>query len=295
MKRLKRLDTASDRIVYWFLVMSLVLFTALMLYPFLYVLSMSVSDGAEVVAKSIILLPKGFSLDAYKQLFETKTLITSYSNTIYYTVVGTAINLVATVLFAYSLSRKQFFMRNFLMVYMTITMFFSGGMIPMFILIKDLRLYNTRWALLLPGAISVYNCIIARTFFQSLPEEILESSRLDGANDVQALLRVVLPLSMPIIAVLSLYYAVGHWNAYFNALLYVPSVSLQPVQLLLRRIVIQYSNDLAGDNIIDVGKVYVIEKMRYAVIIVTMLPIVCVYPFLQRFFMKGVMIGALKS
>lgn len=292
---MKRLDTASDRIVYWFLVMSLVLFTALMLYPFLYVLSMSVSDGAEVVAKSIILLPKGFSLDAYKQLFETKTLITSYSNTIYYTVVGTAINLVATVLFAYSLSRKQFFMRNFLMVYMTITMFFSGGMIPMFILIKDLRLYNTRWALLLPGAISVYNCIIARTFFQSLPEEILESSRLDGANDVQALLRVVLPLSMPIIAVLSLYYAVGHWNAYFNALLYVPSVSLQPVQLLLRRIVIQYSNDLAGDNIIDVGKVYVIEKMRYAVIIVTMLPIVCVYPFLQRFFMKGVMIGALKS
>lgn len=273
----------------------LMIFTAAMLYPFLYVLSMSISEAAHVIAKDIVLLPRGFSLDAYEMLLETPSLSIAYGNTVLYTVAGTAINLFMTITYAYPLSRRQFFLRNPLMLYMTVTMFFGGGMIPMFILVKNLGLYNTRWALLLPGAISAFNCIIARTFFQGLPEELAESGKLEGANDLRILVSIMLPLSMPVVAVLSLYYAVGHWNAYFNAMLYVPSARLQPLQLLLRRILIQFSNDLAPDAQVDIGKVYIIEKMRYAVIIVTMLPIVCVYPFLQRYFMKGVMIGALKS
>lgn len=277
------------------LVVFLLIFTAAMLYPFLYVLSMSISEASHVIAKDIVLLPRGFSLDAYEMLLQTPTLSIAYGNTVLYTVAGTAINLFMTITYAYPLSRRQFFLRNPLMLYMTITMFFGGGMIPMFILIKNLGLYNTRWALLLPGAISAFNCIIARTFFQSLPEELAESGKLEGANDLHILASIMLPLSMPVVAVLALYYAVGHWNAYFNAMLYVPSTRLQPLQLLLRRILIQFSNDLAPDAQVDIGKVYIIEKMRYAVIIVTMLPIVCVYPFLQRYFMKGVMIGALKS
>jgi putative aldouronate transport system permease protein len=286
---------ATERAAMGGLAAFLVFFSAAMLYPFLYVLSMSISEASHVIARDIILLPKGFSLDAYRMLLETPTLLTSYSNTLFYTVAGTAINLLLTVSFAYPLSRRAFFLRNPLMLFMTVTMFFGGGLIPSFILIKNLGMYNTRWALLLPGGISAFNAIIARAFFQNLPEELAESAKIEGANDLRVLGSVMLPLSMPILSVLLLYYAVGHWNAYFNAMLYLPSASLQPVQLLLRRILIQLSNDLAPDAQVDIGKVYIIEKMRYAVIIVTMLPIVCVYPFLQRYFMKGVMIGALKS
>jgi len=284
-----------ERLARCVLVLSLLLFTAVTLYPFLYVVSMSVSDVIHVVAKDVYFLPKGFSFDGYEMLVQNKTLWTSYGNTIYYTLVGTAINIVLTVSLAYPLSRSHFFARNPIMMFITFTMFFSGGMVPMFILVNNLGIYNTRWALLLPGAINTFNCIVARTFFQSLPEELAESARLEGANDIRILISIMLPLSMPIIAVLALYYAVSHWNTYFNALLYLPNTKLQPLQVFLMRILIQYSDDLGADMQTGLDRVSIVEKMRYCVIIVSILPIICVYPFLQKYFVKGVMIGALKS
>jgi len=277
------------------LVAYLVLVAFVTLYPFIYVISMSVSDAEHVITRNVIFLPKGINFNAYEFLLQNKMLWTSYGNTIFYTVFGTAINIFMTLTLAYSLSRRTFFLRNPIMMFVTFTMFFNGGMIPNFILMRNLNIYNTRWVMLLPGAISAYNCIIARTFFQSIPDELVESAKICGINDIHILYSIVLPLSMPLISVLTLFYAVGHWNTYFSALIYLPSVKLQPLQVFLVRILIQNSEDLAADMHAGFERTAILEKMRYAAIIVTVLPIICVYPFLQRYFVKGVMLGALKS
>lgn len=268
----------------------------LMLYPFVYTFSMSISSPIYAVQNAIILLPKGFSTESYKLVFADEEVWQSYYNTLWYTGVGTLVNVVLTTISAYPLSKKRFFLRNKLMVFVAITMFFSGGLIPSFILISQLGLYNTRWAVILPSAISAWNLILARTFFESIPDSLEEAAILDGASQFKILLRVYIPLSMPIIAVLILFYAVGHWNSYFSALLYLPNKDLQPIQLYLRKVLTMANNEIIGNQMaIGYERSLATMQLKYTVVIVTILPIICVYPFLQRYFVKGIMIGAIKG
>ena len=227
-------------------------------------------------------------------VFKNDSIWRSFGNSILYTTVGTAINVVCSAMCAYPLSRKDFYGRGFFTLFVAVTMFISGGMIPSYLVVNQLRLINTMWAIVLPGAISTYNMIIMRTFFQNLPVSLQESAYLDGANDITILFKVVLPLSMPIIATMTLFYAVGHWNSYFNAMIYLNSKSKFPLQVLLREIVVagnmaDESSDLTSNiNIIAIN-------FKYAVIVITVVPILVVYPFLQKHFTKGVMIGAIKG
>ncbi|MCU6710193.1 carbohydrate ABC transporter permease [Paenibacillus sp. J5C_2022] len=273
----------------------MVLIILITLYPIIFVASSSISNPVSVLNEEVWLFPQGFSLEAYKQIFQNKMIWTSYYNTVWYTIVGTTINVTFTVMAAYALSRRSFFARNQIMFIIAFTMFFGGGIIPNFILINNLGLYDTRWAMVLPNAISAWNLIIARTYYQGIPEEIVESAKIDGANDLKIMYKIMVPISMPIIAVLTLFYAVTHWNAFFNAMLYLPSPELQPLQLYLMKILVQLSSEIsevAGESVVDSLPPL---QLRYALIMVTILPIISVYPFLQKYFVKGVMIGAIKG
>ena len=265
------------------------------LYPFIYVLSMSISDPIYAIKQEIWLLPKGFSLGAYKMCFENPDIWNSYYNTIWYAVVGTCINILMTIIAAYPLSRRTFFAKDFFMMGIAFTMFFGGGLIPAFLLIKNLGLYNTRWAMVIPGAVGAYYIIIARTYFETIPESLQESAKIDGANDITILFRIFIPLCKPIIAVLILFYAVGHWNSYFSALIYLPNVKLQPLQLYLVKILIQNQMSMMSGMTDQYERTLYAVQLKYAAIIVSILPIICTYPFLQKYFVKGVMIGAIKQ
>jgi putative aldouronate transport system permease protein len=274
----------------------LTLVTVSTLYPFIYILSMSVSEQRAVMAREVWLLPKGFSLASYYLVFENKEIWQAYGNTLWNTVVGTGINLLLTVMGAYALSRKEFAVRNSIMFYIAITMFFSGGLIPSFLLVNNLGLYNTRWAMVIPGAVNAWNLIIARTYFQSsLPDSLPESAKMDGCTDFGILFRIVLPVSLPIIAVLTVFYSVGHWNAWFNALLYLSDETLHPLQLYLRKILIMNSPDMLQGMEDAFERVAYAVQLKYASIIVATLPILCIYPFVQQYFVKGVMLGAIKE
>ncbi len=268
-------------------------------YPFLYVLSTSVSDPMAVMRNEVFLWPKGFSLGGYQTVFKEPTIWQSYYNTIWYTAVGTLLNLVFTILAAYPLSKKRFFARNFFTFVFVFTMFFGGGLIPSFILVVKLGLYATRWAIVLPALLSTYNIIICRTFFQGLPEDLFECARMEGAGEWRVVWSLVLPLSAPIIAVLALFYGIGHWNSFFSALLYLPEAKLQPIQLYLRRVLIQSSPETLMKFGADTGEtaraIKALLQVKYAIIVVAVFPIAVMYPFLQKYFVKGVMIGALKG
>lgn len=263
-------------------------------YPFIYVLSMSISDPKHLLDGSIWLYPKGFSLGSYERLFQNPEIWIDYYNTIFYTVSGTAISVVVTCMAAYPLARRVFFLRKPMMMMIVLSMFFSGGLIPMFLLIKELGIYNTRWAIILPAAASAFLVIVARTFFQGISEDLHDSAKLDGANDIQMLMRVVVPLSKPIIAVLSLFYAVAQWNSFFPAMLYLPDSKLQPISLYLIKIVMHDSKELLHDIPSQSMETYSIQ-LKYSVIMVVVTPILFIYPFLQKHFVKGVMIGSLKE
>ena len=265
------------------------------LYPFIYVVSMSVSDPLSVIRQEIWLLPKGFNLGTYKLVAENRMLWVAYYNTIWYAVVGTVLSMVFTLTMAYPLSQKNFILRRPLMLLTTFTMFFSGGMISLFILVSKLKLYNTRWAIVLPALVSTWNLFVTRTFFEGIPESLIESCKLDGATDIQVFISIILPLSMPIVAVMGLFYAVGYWNSYFSALLYLPNVKLQPLQLFLMKILIQDAELLAGDTQLGLERSVQVSQLKYAAIVITALPILMVYPFIQKHFVKGVMIGAIKA
>ncbi len=282
-----------DKIIIFFLL----IISVITLYPFIYIISMSISDADAVLAQEVWLLPKGFSLGSYHMVFENSAIWMSYGNTLWYTLVGTIINLIFTLMGAYALSRREFFARDGIMIYVAITMFFSGGLIPTFILVNNLGLYNTRWAMVLPGAISAWNLIVARTYFQSsIPDSLPESAKLDGCNDIGIFIKIILPLSTPIIAVLIIFYGVGHWNAWFNAVLYLSDSTLHPLQLFLRKILLMNSPDLLEEGMDDAFErlAYAIQ-LKYASIIVSTLPIICIYPFVQKYFVKGVMLGAIKE
>lgn len=265
----------------------------IMLYPLWFVVVASFSDPKLFIQhKGIQLWPTGFSTMAYRAILNYKMIFISYKNTIFYVLVGTSLNLVMTILGAYGLSRRNVMLQNAIMLLITFTMFFGGGLIPNFLLIKSLGLYNTRAALIIPGAISVMNLIIMRTSFQSIPATLEESAEIDGANDFLILWRIILPLSLPVIAVMVLYYGVSHWNSWFDAMVYLQERALYPLQLILREILITNSTEA-----IAVGEdgEQIAETIKYATIVVATLPILCIYPFLQKYFVKGVMIGAIKG
>jgi putative aldouronate transport system permease protein len=272
-----------------------VIFTVFVtLYPFVFIASSSISNAGAVTRMEVWLLPKGINFDAYRRVFRDAQLWVSYRNTIWYVLVGTIVNLIMTTLLAYPLSRRRFQGRRFLMIAITFTMFFSGGMVPSFILVRSLGLINTRWALVIPSAISTYNLIVTRTFFEGIPESLHEMATIDGAGEFRIFIQIFLPLSMPILATLVLFYAVGHWNTYFNAMLYLSREALYPLQIFLRKILLQYeANDMVLDIQIDRNDIS--RTIRYATIMISTLPIICVYPFLQKYFVKGVMIGAIKG
>lgn len=267
--------------------------------PLLNVIASSFSSPSAVVTGKVGIWPIGFNIDAYKQIFQSRMLLLGYRNSIVYTIVGTFINIIMTVMAAYPLSIRGFVGRNVFTGLFVFTMIFTAPLIPTFLNIKNLGLLDSIWALVLPGAISVYNMIIARTYFQnSIPEEMLEAAGLDGANDIQILFKLVLPLSKSILAVLTLYYAISHWNAYFSAYIYLSTETKFPLQVVLRNIMstaaaLQEMTDTISTD--QSQRAALIEVLKYAIIVFGSLPVICLYPFVQKHFVKGVMIGSLKG
>jgi len=265
------------------------------LYPFYYVVVASISDPARMASFSGLLIkPLGFSLSGYKSVLENPNIFSGYKNTIFYVIVGTSVNLVMTILSAYVISRKGFLFKNALSLMVVFTMFFGGGLIPFYLQVQSLGLAGTRWALIFPSAISTYNLLVLRTAFSSIPESLEESVRIDGGNDFVLLTRMVVPLSVPTIAIMVLFYGVGHWNSWFHAMVFLRERTLYPLQLILREIlVLSDTTSMTTGMVVDREQLG--ETIKYATIIVTTLPILCVYPFLQKYFVKGMMIGAVKG
>ena len=272
-------------------------------YPILYIISASISDPKMVASGEMWLIPKGITFKGYEIVFQNSKIWTGYGNTILYTLLGTTINLVVTMPAAYALSRKDFVGRGFFMGMFMVTMFIGGGLVPTYMLVKGLGMVNTMWALVLPGAASIWNIIVSRTFFaNSIPAELQDAAQIDGATNIRLFLRIVLPLSMPIIAVMALFYGVGHWNSYFGAMIYLNDDAKYPLQLVLRQILVLQEMQSQVGGIIDAtaaaaqnNKAEIASLVKYGVIIVSTLPIIVVYPFLQRYFVQGVMIGSVKG
>lgn len=268
------------------------------LYPFLYVVFASLSDSSRLMAyNGILWKPLGFNLDAYKEVLNNPKIAIGYRNTIFYVVAGTTINLTLSSLGAYALSRRGFYLKNAVMMFITFTMFFSGGLIPSYLVVKGLGLYDNPLALMLPVAISTWNLIVMRTSFAAIPASMEESAKIDGANDFVILWRIILPLSVPIMAVMVLFYGVSHWNSWFSAAIYLRNRELYPLQLYLREILIYSNTDsmMAGNAAASSDRVALSETIKYATIIVATVPILFVYPFLQKYFVKGIMVGAIKE
>lgn len=279
-----------------FNVLLMIILSIATIYPLIYVLFASLSDPLVLMeTRGLLLYPKGFNVAAYEMVFNNPNIKVSYLNTLFYVVVGTVINIILTSIGAYALSRRNVMWKNAIMFMIVFTMFFSGGLIPMYILIYNLGLMDSRLALILPGAISAFNLIIMRTAFQAVPYSLEESARIDGAKDWTILFRIVLPLSMPVVAVMVLFYGVQHWNSWFSAMIFLQDRSLFPIQLILREILI--ANDTSAMTMnVSAGDVMPIgETIKYATIIISTLPILFLYPFLQKYFVKGVMIGAIKE
>ena len=288
---------AADKRFYFISDVILAVLVLLVLYPLILVISSSFSSPAAVYAGRVFLWPVDLSVEGYKAVFKNKQIISGFLNTLYYTVAGTVINLLTTTLAAYPVARRTLPYRKQIMLLFIFTMFFSGGMIPNYILLMNLKMLNTRWALLIPGAISVYNMILMRTFIENIPADLNEAASIDGCSDIRYLISIVLPLSKSIIAVLTLYYAVAHWNAYFNAMMYLTDQKLMPLQLVLRDILI--SNTINLSEIADEetlrAKQGLSELMKYALIVISSLPVMVIYPFIQKYFVQGVMIGSIKG
>ena len=275
------------------LILVLGLFSLSVLYPMLNVLSISLSDSGAVMRGEVTAYPKGFTLKAYEYMLQYNLIGSGYLNSLFLLVVGTSINLIMTALTAYALSRKTLVGRKLFMMLIIFTMMFNGGLIPNYILMVDMKLIDKLWSLVLPGAISAYNLIILKNFFESLPEELKESARIDGLSEMGILTRIVIPLSLPAVCTIALFYAVAHWNSYFNATIYINSRYRWPLQVVLRDL-IQNANAQALEGI-DPGTTIPVEPLKMAVVVSTTLPILLIYPFIQKYFVKGVMVGSLKG
>lgn len=289
-------DKVFDIVNLLIMIILLVIFT----WPLWFVLIASVSNPNEVWTGNVVLLPKQFTLSAYEEVIKYESIWIGYRNTILYTVLGTIINLIMTIFAAYPMSRKDFVPRNFFMFMFMLTMYFSGGLIPTYLVVNKLHLINTIWAMMIPGAVSIMNIIITKTYFvSSIPDSLQEAAFLDGANSFQYLVRVVLPLSKPIIAVIALYYAVGHWNDFFSALIYINDRKLMPLQSFLRDLLLSNKMLLDGLQGMDASqaeaKMQLAQTLKYSAIVVSTVPVLCIYPFIQKYFVKGVMIGSVKG
>ena len=291
----------ADKIFDIINVIVMIILLVIFVWPLWFIVIASVSNPNEVWNGNVLLWPKGFTMAAYEAVVQYKSIWIGYRNTIFYTVVGTLINLVMTVCGAYPLSRKDFMPRNFFMFLFMLTMYFGGGLIPTYLVVNKLGMINTVWAMMIPGACSIYNVIITRTYFvNSIPGSLKDAAELDGANSFQYLIKVVLPLSKPIIAVIALYYAVGHWNDYFTALIYINKTDLMPLQSFLRDLLM--SNKMTMGNTMSAmdasaaeAKMQLSQTLKYSAIIVSTVPVLCIYPFIQKYFVKGVMIGSVKG
>ncbi len=287
----------QDRRFYFCVNVVLTLLVITIIYPIILVISSSFSAPSAVYAGRVFLWPVDLSVEGYKAVFKNRQIVSGALNSVFYTGVGTLVNLVMTTLAAYPLARRTLPGRSIIMKLFVFTMFFSGGMIPNYILLMNLHLLNTRFALILPGAISVYNMILMCTFFQNIPAELNEAASIDGCSDIRYLLQIVIPLSKPIIAVLALYYAVAHWNAYFNAMMYLTDQELAPLQLVLRDILV--SNTISLSDIADEetmrARQGIAELMKFSLIVISSLPVMVIYPFIQKYFVQGVMLGSIKG
>jgi multiple sugar transport system permease protein/putative aldouronate transport system permease protein len=304
MTKTKMRITGADKLYLTVVYTLLGFFVLTVLYPLLYVISASFSSPRALMAGRVFLLPVEPGLEGYKAVFSNQNVWRGYMNTIIYTSVGTVINVFVTLLGGFVLSRREYPFKKPVMIYFTITMFFGGGLIPSYILIKNLGMINTLWALVLPGAFGVYSAVIVRTFIQStIPAELFEAMSLDGGDYFDYLFRIVVPLSAPVLAVIALSGATGHWNSYFGALVYLNDADKFPLQLILRSILIENSSKIgvlaSGQMVMDVNKMleqqYLSELLKYSLIIISSLPLLIVYPFLQRYFIKGIMVGSLKG
>jgi len=290
-------DSFGDRVFIFFVYLFLVLVLLVVLYPVIYIVSASFSDPNAVTAGKVWLYPVDFSLRGYQVTFQNPQIVTGYLNSLFYTVVGTFISVVLTVFVAYPLSRRDLYGSNVLMFLITFTLIFSGGLIPTYLVVKQLGMIDTRWALLIPQAVAAFQVIIARTFFRAtIPEELVEAAELDGCNDLQFLWSVVLPLSKPIIAVLALMYAVSQWNGYFDALIYLKSSDLQPLQIVLRNILILNTTASGSmDAAAMAQRRQLADLLKYCLVVVGSVPVLLIYPFVQRYFVKGILIGSIKG
>ena len=297
--------TGADKVFDTINVIIMALLLLVTIYPLYFVLIASISDPFEVVQGNVFLYPKGFSLDAYKNVFDEPRIWIGYRNTIFYTITGTLFSLFLTIPSAYALSKKSLPGRSLLNIYFLIPMYFSGGLIPTYLVIKSMQLVNRWYSLIFIGASSVYNMIVTRVYFQSnVPEELYESARIDGASEIKTFVSIAMPLVMPIVAVMTLFFAVARWNDYFNALVYVTKNDYLPLQMVLRSILLHSATALENldTSSMDANAVkqaarlsYMAEAMKYALIIVASLPLLVAYPFVQKHFVKGMLIGAIKG
>ena len=295
MKRKKQFHFNSNTVFTVGIYLVAIIAALLWLYPLVFVISASVSDPQALLNGDVLLFPVGFTLKAYEYIFKNNQLLVGYGNTIFYSVVGTAYNMILTIFAAYPLSRPNLKGRGFLTFMITFTMFFGGGMIPTYLNLNSLHMLNTRWVMFVPGAISATNFIIMRNYFTySVPSELIEAAHMEGASQLQILRKIVLPLSTPILGVLTIYYMAGHWNAYFSAIIYLSDENLMPLQVFLRRILIiggmegMSSGSTMTDNVIY-------ESLKYAIIVVSTLPMILGYLLVQKSFKKGIMMGSLKG
>jgi multiple sugar transport system permease protein/putative aldouronate transport system permease protein len=291
-------DRGGDRVFTIVNYAILLFFLIAVAYPLIFVFSASFSDPRAVISGDMWLWPVGATLDGYRAVFHNNRIVVGFQNSLFYTVVGTLVSVILTILAAYPLSRKDLAGRNFIMFLFVFTLLFGGGLIPTYLVVRELGLLNTRWALIIPGALSVYNMIITRTFFQqTIPDELLEAAQIDGCSDFRFVWDVVLPLSGPIIAVNALFYAIAQWNQYFSALIYLTNPDLFPLQLILREILIQNQVDMT--QITDVDQILQRQNLRdllkYSLIVVASAPVLIIYPFVQKHFVRGVLIGSLKG
>lgn len=292
-------SSPADRLFLGIVYLFLALFVLVVLYPLIYVVSCSFSSPEDLVAGRVFLWPVNPGLQGYLAVFKDTRVWQGYGNTVIYTAAATLIGTIVTFIGSFVLSRKEFPLRSFLTAAFTVTMFFGGGTVPTYLLLKQLHMLNTIWALILPGAFSVWLAIIGRTYIQSsIPEELFEATSLDGGSYIQYLLRIVLPLSKPILAVLALNFALANWNSYYSALLYLNESSKFPLQLILRNILLNNQTDIEDmgrDALNIMNKQHLAELLKYSLIVVSSVPLMIVYPFLQKYFIKGTMIGSIKG
>lgn len=296
MRKSTKIKNKQDRLFYFFCYAIVTILTLSVMYPIIFIISASFSNADMVARGEVWLWPVDFSLKAYEIILKRPEIWVGYRNTIFYTVFGTIINLAITLMCAYPMARKNLRGRGPIMFFFSFTMMFSGGMVPSYMLVRGLGIMNTTWAMVLPGAMNVYNMIVCRTFIQTnIPDEMLEAAQIDGCNNTKFFFGFVLPLSKAVIAVLALWYAIGHWNSYMNAFLYLRESSRYPLQIFLKEILVQNqrmaTEELTGAE--TAGNIY--ETIKYSLIVVSTLPLFCVYPFVQKYFQEGVMVGSVKG